>query len=42
MLKWMEYHNLNKISINMERFHTFKIMKNVIDEWRIKTKKNNR
>jgi hypothetical protein len=34
MLHWMEYHNLKKISMNMRRFHGFKLLKNVIDEWR--------
>lgn len=41
MLNWMEYHNLKKISLNMKKFHSFKLLKNVIDEWREYTEKCN-
>ena len=30
----MEYHNLKKISVNMQRFYCFKLMKNVVDSWK--------
>lgn len=42
MLNWMEYHNLKKISLNMKRFHGFKLLKSVIDEWHLVTEDNNR
>ena len=34
MLKWLEYHNLRKIDLNMRRFHAFKTLKLALSAWR--------
>jgi hypothetical protein len=40
MIKWMEYHNLKKLTSNMEKFHSFNMHKNVVEAWRLRTRKN--
>lgn len=34
LLNWMESHNLKKIAIRMSKFHQFKMLKCICEEWR--------
>jgi hypothetical protein len=39
-LKWLQFHNLSRIEANMQKFYCYKLVKSVVEAWKLLRQEN--